>query len=373
MSEAVDCVVVGGGVIGLAIARRLAISGQEVVILEAARQFGTGISSRNSEVIHAGLYHPTGSLKARLCLDGRRALYAYCRERGIAHQNPGKLIVAANWEQADRLEVIAGQAKANGVDDLEMLTAAQARALEPELACCGALWSPSTGLIDSHGLMLALLGDAEAHGATIAYCTAFQRADVVADGFIIEIGGADGDIRLACRCLINAAGLMAWDVAEGVGDGLAPAPARYLAKGNYFSLSGCRTPFSHLIYPVPEEGGLGVHLTLDLGGQARFGPDVEWLEGVAPQAIDYRVRPERAEHFYAAIRRYWPGLPDGALIPAYAGVRPKLSGQGMSPADFMIAGPADHGILGFVNLLGIESPGLTSCLAIADEVYRRLT
>jgi len=372
MTERVHSVVVGAGVVGLAVARRLAGLGREVVILESADSIGTGTSSRNSEVIHAGLYYPGGSLKARACVAGRQALYAYCQERGVAHRRTGKLIVAATPDQLAKLEGIRAQAAANGVADLEMLTGAEAQALEPDLSCVGALSSPSTGIIDSHGLMLALLGDAEADGAAIAYRSPLLGADITDDGFLLEVGG-DAPMRLACRELVNAAGLNAWDVAAALrGFPAAAIPPRWLAKGNYFTLSGCRAPFSRLIYPAPEDGGLGVHLTLDLAGQARFGPDVEWLGDVAPAGIDYRVNPARGDGFYAAIRRYWPALPDGALVPAYAGVRPKLSGPGAPAADFRIAGPADHGVAGLIHLLGIESPGLTSCLAIADIVAQRL-
>jgi L-2-hydroxyglutarate oxidase LhgO len=369
--DQVECVVVGAGAVGLAVARRLALAGRETLILEAADVIGSGVSSRNSEVIHAGLYYPAGSVKARACVAGRRMLYEYCAARGIGHRRVGKLIVAADEGQAAKLAAIRAAAAAAGCDDLKTLTAGEATALEPSLRCVGALLSPSTGIIDSHGLMLALLGDAEAAGATLALRSPAVAGRPTDDGFVLEVGGAE-PMRLACRLLINAAGLGAIRSAAALAGLPASAlPRPYLAKGNYFTLSGARAPFSRLIYPVPEDGGLGVHLTLDLGGQARFGPDVEWLAAddpavAAPELIDYRVDPARGDGFYAAIRRYWPDLPDGALVPAYSGVRPKISGPGGPAADFLIQGPAEHKIPGLVNLLGIESPGLTSCMALAD-------
>ncbi|MBP2313662.1 NAD(P)/FAD-dependent oxidoreductase [Azospirillum soli] len=371
--DRVDCVVVGAGVVGLAIARRLAREGREVVILEAADAIGTGTSSRNSEVIHAGIYYPTGSVRARLCVAGRDALYAYCREHGVEHKRIGKLIVATDESQLPRLDAIRRQAAANGVDDLYEISAAEAMALEPNLRCVGALVSPSTGIIDSHGLMLALQGDAEDAGAVLALLSPLERAHRTGDGFELEVGGAE-PMRLACSTLVNAAGLGAWAVARGL-EGF-PAdriPPRVLAKGNYYALAQGRSPFARLVYPVPVEGGLGVHLTLDLAGQARFGPDVEWLSPDDCDRIDYAVDPARADAFYGEVRRYWPGLPDGALVPAYSGVRPKLSGPGQPQADFLIQGHDAHGIPGLVHLFGMESPGLTSCLAIADEVAAKLT
>lgn len=365
--ERVECVVVGAGVVGLAIARRLAMAGREVVTLEAADAIGTGTSSRNSEVIHAGIYYPTNSLRARFCVAGRDALYAYCAERGVEHKRLGKLIVAADPGQVAKLSAIQAQAAANGVNDLRLISGDEARAMEPELACVAALISPSTGIIDSHGLMLALMGDAEAHGAALALLSPFVKGRIEGDGFVIEAGGAE-PMTLGCRLLVNAAGLDAWAVAANLdGPHHAMIPKRRLAKGNYYALAKGRSPFSRLVYPVPEEGGLGVHLTIDLGGQARFGPDVEWTD-----KVEYSVDPRRAEHFYASIRRYWPGLPDEALVPAYCGVRPKLTGPGEPAADFVIQGPADHGAPGLVNLFGIESPGLTSCMAIADHVAAML-
>ncbi len=371
--ERVDCVVVGAGVIGLAAARQLARAGREVVVLEATDAIGTGTSSRNSEVIHAGIYYPTGSLRARLCVAGRDALYAYCAAHGVEHRRIGKLIVATEEAQLPRLKAIRAQAAANGVGDLVALSASEAMAMEPNLRCVGALLSPSTGIIDSHGLMLALRGDAEEAGAMLAFLSPLERAQRTADGFTLEVGGAE-PMRIACGTLVNAAGLGAWGVARGLeGFPVEHVPARVLAKGNYYALGQGRSPFERLVYPVPVEGGLGVHLTLDLAGQARFGPDVEWLDPAGYDRLDYQVDPKRADSFYGDVRRYWPGLPDGALVPAYSGVRPKLSGRGQPQADFLIQGPETHGVPGLVNLFGMESPGLTSCLAIADEVADRLS
>lgn len=365
--ERVDCLVVGAGVVGLAVARRLARAGREVVVLEAAETIGTGTSSRNSEVVHAGLYYQPGSLKARLCVAGRAALYAYCREHGVEHKRLGKLIVAADPGQIDRLAAIRRQGETNGVDDLRLLSGPEARALEPALSCEAALFSPSTGIVDSHGLMLALRGEAEEHGGAVAVLSPLVGGRATDDGFEIAVGGAE-PMRLGCRALVVAAGLDAQAVAASI-EGIPPAtiPRRRLAKGNYYALASGRAPFSRLVYPVPEEGGLGVHLTLDLGGQARFGPDVEWTD-----RIDYAVDPARADVFYAAIRRYWRALPDGALVPAYAGMRPKLSGPGEGNADFAVCGPETHGIPNLVALYGIESPGLTAALALADLVAERL-
>lgn len=365
--DTVDSVVVGAGVVGLAVARALATAGRETIILEAADAFGTETSSRNSEVIHAGIYYPAGSLMARLCVAGRRALYAYCAERNVPHRRSGKLIVATTEAEAAALSAIRARAAANGVEDLVEIDGAAARALEPALTTTvAALLSPSTGIVDSHAYMTALLGDAEAAGAAIAYGSPMLAARVVPDGFEIDVGGAD-PVTIRARSLVLAAGLQAPALARRI-DGL-PAekvPDLWYAKGNYFTLSG-RSPFSRLIYPVPVPGGLGTHLTLDLAGQARFGPDVEWVE-----RIDYTVDPARGQAFYAAIRRYWPALPDGALEPGYAGIRPKLSPQGAPARDFRVDGPADHGVPGLVALYGIESPGLTASLALADHVVERL-
>ncbi len=362
MSESVDCVVVGAGVIGLAASRALALAGREVVVVEAGPAIGMEISSRNSEVIHAGIYYRAGSLKAALCVAGKQTLYRYCAERGIAHRRCGKLIVATAAAQISGLEKLRHQGTANRVDDLTMLTSDEARALEPNLRCAAALHSPSTGIIDSHALMLSFQGDAEAHGAMIAFNTPVVRGRVRDECIELEIGGAD-PLRLVARAVVNAAGLEAPSLARRIyGLSADCVPQGYLAKGNYFALDG-RAPFSRLIYPMPELGGLGVHITLDLAGQARFGPDVEWID-----RIDYDVDPRRSDKFYAEIRKYWPDLPDGALHPAYSGIRPKIVGPDAPAADFVIQRPETHRVPGLVNLFGIESPGLTASLAIAERV-----
>jgi L-2-hydroxyglutarate oxidase LhgO len=360
--DKVDCVVIGAGVIGLAVARRLALSGREVIVLEAAEGIGTVTSSRNSEVIHAGIYYKAGSWMARMCVTGKHALYRYCDEHGIPYRHCGKLIVATTAKETEKLQSIRAHAEANGVTDMQTLSGEAARALEPALNCDAALLSPSTGIIDSHAYMLALRGDAEAAGAAFAFYTPLERAKAAAGRIEIETGG-EAPMTLVCDLLVNAAGLSAPAVAraiEGMPIELIPVP--YLAKGNYFSCSA-RAPFSRLIYPVPEPGGLGVHLTLDMAGQARFGPDVEWVD-----TIDYAVDPARAERFYPAIRKYWPTLPDGALMPSYSGIRPKIVPPAVASQDFLMQGPAEHGVAGLINLFGIESPGLTSSLAIADHV-----
>lgn len=364
--ETVDAVVIGAGVVGLAVARALAERGREVLILEAADAFGTETSARNSEVIHAGLYYPPGSLKGRLCVAGRDALYAYCAERGVAHRRCGKLIVAADEAQAGALHEIERAAEGNGVRELRWLDAADIHAMEPALRATRALHSPSTGIVDSHGLMLALLADAEARGAVLALRSPVREGACRGEGIVLDVGG-EAPVQLRARTVVNSAGLEAQAVAASL-DGMPAAtiPRRHLARGHYFTLSG-RPPFAHLIYPVPEPGGLGVHATLDLGGQVKFGPDVEWIE-----AVDYHVDPARAGRFVTAVRRYWPDLPDGALQPGYAGIRPKLSGPGEPAADFRVDGPAVHGVPGLVHLYGIESPGLTSCLALASLVLERL-
>ena len=360
--DKVECVVIGAGVIGLAVARRLAQAGREVVVLEAAEGIGTVTSSRNSEVIHAGIYYKAGSLMARMCVSGKRAIYEYSRDHGIPHRNCGKLIVATTPQETAKLQSIRAHAEANGVSDLQPLSGDAARALEPALNCDAALFSPSTGIIDSHAYMLALRGDAEDAGAAFAFHTPLLGAKAHDGRFQLDTGG-NAPMSLECRLLVNAAGLGAPGVARSI-DGMPidMIPPAYLAKGNYFSCSA-RAPFSHLIYPVPEPGGLGVHLTLDMVGQARFGPDVEWVD-----SIDYAVDPARAERFYPAIRRYWPTLPDDALMPSYSGIRPKIVPPAVAVQDFLIQGPRDHGIDGLINLFGIESPGLTSSLAIADHV-----
>jgi L-2-hydroxyglutarate oxidase LhgO len=362
--DRVEAVVIGAGLLGLAVARALALAGREVVILEAEDAIGTHTSSRNSEVIHAGIYYPQGSLKARACVAGRRRLYEYCAARGVPHRRCGKLIVATDAAQLAELEAIRRKAHANGVVDVAPVGPAEVRAMEPELRCVAALHSPSTGIVDSHALMLAYLGDAEHAGAMLALKSPLEKGVVRADGIELHVAGAE---PLLAAQVVNSAGLRAPGVARRI-EGYAArlAPPELYAKGNYYALSG-RAPFSRLVYPVPEPGGLGVHVTLDLGGRARFGPDVEWVE-----AIDYRVDPRRAERFYAAIRRYWPGLPEGALAPGYAGIRPKISAQGEPAADFLVQGPRAHGVAGLVHLFGIESPGLTASLALADDVAAQL-
>ncbi|HEX6362727.1 MAG TPA: NAD(P)/FAD-dependent oxidoreductase [Albitalea sp.] len=369
--DRVDAIVIGAGVVGLAVGRALAQRGLETVVLEAAGAIGTATSSRNSEVIHAGLYYPAGSLKARLCVAGRERLYAYCASHGVQHRRCGKLIVASGDAQRAKLARIESQAHANGVSDVRRLTGREARELEPALVADEALLSPSTGIVDTHGLMLALQGDLEAAGGAVALRSPVERVDCDAPAHRVAVGG-DAPMALEARIVVNSAGLWAPAVAARL-QGLARehVPAAHFAKGNYYALAG-RAPFSRLVYPIPDEAGLGVHLTLDLGGQARFGPDVEWLAIDAPEQIDYRVDPRRADAFYDEIRRYWPALQDGALQPAYSGVRPKIVGAGSAAADFVVQGPAVHGIAGLVNLFGIESPGLTSCLAIGDAVVAAL-
>lgn len=364
-------VVIGAGVVGLACARALALAGHDVLVLEALDSFGTMTSSRNSEVIHAGLYYAPGSLKARLCTRGARALYAYCAERGIAHRRCGKLVVATSAEQVSRVEALRRVALENGVDDVALLPGRQARLLEPRLSAVAALHSPSTGIVDSHALMTSFVGDMEARGGTIVYRSPVLSSSVIAGGFELEVGGRE-PARVRANVVVNAAGLHASRVARQMqGVALAAIPDTKFCKGNYFSLAG-PAPFSRLIYPVPEKAGLGVHLTLDLGGQARFGPDTEWLPTEDPDSIDYAVAAERGLKFYAEIRRYWPELADGALIPAYSGVRPKLADEHGAAGDFLISGPPDHGVAGLVGLFGIESPGLTSSLAIAEAVLQAL-
>lgn len=365
--DRIDCVVIGAGVVGLAVARALAMAGREVVLLEAASAIGTGTSSRNSEVIHAGLYYTPGSLKARLCVRGRALLYDYCAAHGIAHRRCGKLIVATDRAQEPGLRALMQRGQACGVHELQWLDAAQAIALEPALHCTAAVLSPSTGIIDSHGLMLALLGDAQAHGAMLALLSPLQGLQRVADGFELEVGGEE-PMYLHARCVVNSAGLHAVPLAERFG-GLPPMPLprpRW-ARGHYFSCPG-KPAFTRLIYPMPNEAGLGVHVTLDLGGQMRFGPDVQWIPMAPLGDEDYQVDPGRAAPFADAIRAYWPALPETALLPAYAGIRPKLSGPGEPASDFVIAGPSVHGVAGLVNLFGIESPGLTASLAIGEWV-----
>lgn len=360
----VDAVVIGAGVVGLAIGRALALKGLEPLILEKNQNFGEETSARNSEVIHAGIYYDAGSLKAQHCVAGRDRLYSYCNKYGIPYRQCGKLIVATNDFEVEKLAVIARKASINGVNDLESLDKKQAQILEPALNVSGALLSPSTGIIDSHALMLAYLGEAEAHGAQLVTNAQVDMGTVEADGRITLIAGGLAPLRLRARHVINAAGLWAQDVAGRI-DRLSPCPPLALVKGNYFSLT-TSAPFSKLVYPAPVDGGLGVHLTLDMAGRAKFGPDTEWLSHADPANIDYTVSPSRGENFYASIRRYWPDLPDGALIADYAGVRPKIAGA--QYPDFRIDGPETHGLPGHVMLYGIESPGLTASLSIADTV-----
>ncbi len=363
--DKVDCIVIGAGVVGLAVARALALKGREVMVLEAANAIGTGTSSRNSEVIHAGIYYPQGSLKAQLCVQGKQMLYDYCAQRGIGHSRCGKLIVATSESQVAQLQGIIAKAAANGVHDLVLLSREQALAMEPQLACVAAVHSPSTGIVDSHAYMLSLQGDIENTGGFIVLNTAVDQ--IIRAQAAIEVIAADGT-ALAANSVINAAGLNAPQVASRIkGLDACYVPPTFWAKGNYFTLSG-KSPFNRLIYPVPEAAGLGVHLTIDLGGQAKFGPDVEWVDS----QDDLLVDPSRGDAFYAEVRKYWPGLKDGALQAGYAGIRPKLQGPGAAARDFVIQGKPTHGVAGLVNLFGIESPGLTSSLAIGEVVSQML-
>lgn len=360
--ESVDAIVIGAGVVGLAVARALAKAGRGVLILETEDAFGTHTSSRNSEVIHAGIYYPKGSLKASLCVEGKQRLYRYCQEHGVAHRRIGKLLVATHDGERDLLASYAKKAAANGVT-LEPMGADEVRALEPEVRATAALWSESTGIVDVHGLMLALLGDAEQAGAVLVTRTPVTGVTIANDGFVVRTGG-DDPMMLRCELLVNSAGLNAQAVAASF-DGFARRhlPPTYYAKGHYFTLAH-RSPFRHLVYPMPDPGGLGIHVTLDLGGQCKFGPDVSgW-----PEHPDYSFDTGLEAKFYGAIRRYWPALADGDLQPGYTGIRPKISGPDEAAADFLIQGPSIHGVRGLVNLFGIESPGLTSALSIADMV-----
>ena len=359
MTDFVDTIVIGAGVIGLAIARECALRGQEVLVLERHGHFGEETSSRNSEVIHAGIYYPKGTLKAALCVSGKEKLYQYCESHGVPHQRLGKLIVAATTAELDTLNSIKKKAADNGVHDLTWVSNTELHEMEPALSSIGALHSPSTGIIDTHQYMLSLLGDLEASGGMIAFNSPFIRTEHVKEGYLVTAG----ETTLTCRNLINSAGLGAQEVAERI-DGLpnTKIPQRYLTKGNYFTMN-TKSPFRRLIYPVPQSASLGVHVTLDLAGQIRFGPDQEWID-----EIDYNVDPMRADAFYGAIRKYWPALPDDCLIPAYSGIRPKIQSPTDPHMDFYISGPVDHGLSGLVNLFGMESPGLTSSLAIAEHV-----
>ncbi|MEM9062723.1 MAG: NAD(P)/FAD-dependent oxidoreductase [Pseudomonadota bacterium] len=367
MTEQVDAVVIGAGVVGLAVARELAMAGREVLILEREDMYGSITSSRNSEVIHAGIYYAKNSLKAQMCVAGKHMLYAYCRANGIPHNNCGKLIVACSGDELEQFDGIARRAWDNGVEDLRKITRAEAQDLEPELDCHGALLSPSTGIVDSHTFMLTLLGEAESQGAMLVLNTPVDSVGINGEGFHIRTGGAE-PMELVARAVINSAGLDAPGLAQRM-DGLpeTAAPEQWIAKGNYFSLT-VKAPFERLIYPAPVAGGLGIHLTLDMAGRARFGPDVEWID-----AIDYSVDPARGDSFYGAIRRYWPGLPDGTLAADYSGIRPKLARKGAKhAADFRVSGAREHGLPGYVGLYGIESPGLTSALAIGSLVQDTL-
>lgn len=360
--ETVDCVVVGAGVIGLAVGRALASRGFEVVVVEAANAIGTETSSRNSEVIHAGIYYPVGSLKARLCVAGRQLLYRYCEAKGIRHRRIGKLIVASSDAEIPILEKYLAQARANGVDDLAWVEHSEASELEPHVRCVRALHSPSTGIIDSHEYLLALQGDLEAMGGQVVLNC--RVTGIGCRGSVFEISTSEASTpAIYCRRLVNAAGLHAQEVARTIkGLPAASIPPRHLARGHYYTLSG-KSPFRRLVYPVAETGGLGIHVTLDLAGAARFGPDVQWLD-----AIDYSFNPDTRGRFAAAIRRYYPQLDDSRLQPSYTGIRPKLSGPGEAATDFVIQGEDTHGIPGLINLYGIESPGLTAALALAEEI-----
>ena len=375
--DKVDVVVIGAGVVGLAVARALALQGREVIVIEKENAIGQGVSSRNSEVIHAGLQYTPGSLKARLSVQGKAMLYAYCAARGVGLAHCGKLLVATDVHQLDALRAVQTKASANGVPT-HWLSAAQAQAMEPALRCTAALHSPSTGIVDSHGLMLALQGDLEHAGGMVALATRVKSVQLHMPGqraaHVITAQAATENeaYSLQASAVVNAASLHACALARCF-EGLDAhyIPREYFAKGNYYSLTG-KAPFSHLIYPIPNDHWQGVHITLDLGGQAKFGPDIEWLDVLAPEAIDYTVDPQRAEGFYAAVRQYWPDLPDGALQPSYSGVRPKIHSPAMKAPDFRIDGPALHGVAGLVNLFGIESPGLTSSLAIGEYVANML-
>ena len=373
--EQVDCVVVGAGVIGLAVAREMALQGRETILLERESAFGTVSSARNSEVIHAGIYYPKDSLKAKLCVEGNRLLYEYCRSHQVSTQPYGKLIVAADETQINDLQAILYKAQNNGVPEIKMISGDEAKGLEPNLKCVAAILSSTTGIVDSHGYMLSLLGGFEDAGGMVAYQSPLISAKPIGNnaegGYELEIGGADG-MHIQTKLLINCAGMSAPAIAQKI-EGLKQEqiPKAYFAKGNYFSLSG-KSPFSHLIYPIPEPGGLGVHLTLDMGGQAKFGPDVEWLDIDAEEQIDYTVDPKRSEGFYEAVRRYWPDLKDNSLQPDYSGVRAKIVPPNSPAGDFCFNGPQDHGLQRLFNLYGFESPGLTSSLAIAKHLETQI-
>lgn len=367
MADRVDVIVVGAGVVGLAVGRALAQSGREIVVLDRHDRIGQETTSRNSGVVHAGMYYPTGSLKAKLCVRGRDLLYQYCDERGIAYRRTGKIIVAQS-EQIDALHALQKKGAANGVRDLQLLSNTEIHEMEPALRCAAGLYSPSTGIIDVHEYITSLWADLEAGGGVVAFNSRLVHASAAADGFVATVESGASVTRLSCRWLINAAGLHAAQLLRQI-DGYPASRYRtaHFTKGNYFAFGG-RSPFRHLVYPIPGEGGLGIHATLDLGGALRFGPDVEWVE-----KLDYAVDPKRADAFYGVIRQYWPGIPDGTLQPAYAGIRPKLDGANAAAADFVIEDEAAHSTPGLINLLGIESPGLTCSLAIAEYVLGRLS
>lgn len=362
-----DAVVVGAGVVGLACGYALARAGRSVAVLEREALIGSGVSSRNSEVVHAGLYYPTGSLKARLCVEGRRALYAFAETHDVAFDRCGKLVVATDGSEIPALEAIANQASINGVEGVRAISAAEARAIEPQLRAAAALDVPVSGVVDSHGFMFALQGEIEAHGGAVVLNAPFAGAEPSPEGFEVRLADADG-ARVTTKALVIAAGLSAQACARAIAHYPAPRiPPQHLGKGNYFALTGMKAPFRKLIYPPPIPGALGTHYRRDLGGVARFGPDLQWVE-----REEYNVDPARAESFYALVRKFWPGLPDGALVPDYAGIRPKIHGPGEKQPDFVIDDPAAHGIEGLVCLFGIESPGLTSSLAIGADVLKRL-
>jgi L-2-hydroxyglutarate oxidase LhgO len=370
--DSVDVVVIGGGVIGLSCAVALARTGREVVVIERLPGIGMGTTSRNSEVVHGGMYYPTGSLKQRLCIEGRRKLYPYMEAHGVAHRRCGKLIVATTPHEVGSIEAIYDQGSRNGVEELALLSGAKASAMEGALSCIAALWSPQTGILDCHALMIALRGELESNGGVIALGTPVEAVESAKGGGFLVYTGGETPFALTATALVNCAGLHAQSVAARIEE-LDPShiPALVLAKGSYFSCSA-KPVFSRLIYPAPVKGGLGVHATLDLAGRMRFGPDVEWLDHANPDVLDYAVDPARGDGFYEAVRRYWPGLPDGALQPDYAGFRPKLADCGEAAADFRIDGADVHDVSGLVNVFGIESPGITSALAIAEEIVARL-
>lgn len=363
----IDCVVAGAGAIGLAVARELAQAGREVLIVESEDAFGRGVSSRSSEVVHAGMYYPPGSLRAQVCVEGKWLLYDFMKKHNVAHTRCGKLIVACEAHEVETLQAIVDRGAANGVQDLSLLDQKQATALEPELTCLAAILSPSTGMMDSAGIMLALLGEAENAGATLAVRSPVVSGRVGGSQIEIDIGGAE-PMTVGCAVFVNSTSLNAPDIASKL-EGLdaVHVPDAYFGKGSYFSMTG-KVPFKRLIYPCPVVGGLGIHLTIDVGGQARFGPDIEWVE-----QPDYEVDPARGDQFYTLVRRYWPGLPDGVLQPSYAGVRPKIVPPGHQAQDFRIDGPQVHGVPGLINLFGMESPGLTSSLAIGRYVMNLIS